>query len=73
MRVIEILESYMTETDLTHKYVSILRCATWHVWPKHSRVVSKTITIPINEQVGSYLRGSIHLVSYENRPRITKY
>jgi hypothetical protein len=63
----------MTKIELTHKYVSILRCATWHVWPERTQVLSKTIIVPIDEQTGFYLYGSIHLVSYENRPRVKIY
>jgi hypothetical protein len=63
----------MTKIELTQKYVSILRCATWHVWPECTHVLSKTIIVPIDEQTGFYLYGSIHLVSYENRPRVKIY
>jgi hypothetical protein len=63
----------MTEINLTYKYVSILRCTTWHVWPEHTRVLSKPIKVPVDERAGLFLYGSIHLVSYENRPRVKIY
>jgi hypothetical protein len=63
----------MTKIELTQKYVSILRCATWHVWPERTQALSKTIIVPIDEKTGFYLYGSIHLVSYENRPRVKIY
>ncbi len=63
----------VAEIEYRHRYVSVLRCRTWHVWPEHARVTSNAITIPVNLGKGIFLVGSIHLVSYEKRPRTKVY
>jgi hypothetical protein len=56
-----------------HRYISILRCRTWHVWPENTDVVTNAISMPIDSKKGIILYASVHLVSYEKRPRAGTY
>jgi hypothetical protein len=51
-----------------YKYVSILRCRTWCIWPSFSRFISKGFAVPVADS-SDPVHLSIHLVSYEPRPR----
>lgn len=53
---------------VNHRYVSILRCRTWCVWPERTRVVSKAFTVPVGSGSAEVICLSVHLVSYEGRP-----
>ncbi len=63
----------MIEKEYRYRYVSILRCRTWHVWPEHVNVMSNAIALPVNLGKEIFLEGSIHLVSYEKRTRAKVY
>lgn len=52
-----------------HKYISILRCRTWCIWPEHSRIISKGMRVPIGSEDNDFIYLRIHLVSYSLRPR----
>lgn len=52
-----------------YKYISILRCRTWCIWPEYSRTVSKGMRVPIGSGDNDFINLSIHLVSYCLRPR----
>ncbi len=56
------------ESSAEFKYVSILRCSTWCVWPPFTNFVSKALTVPLANQ-DNPIYVSVHLVSYEPRPR----
>lgn len=52
-----------------YKYISILRCSTWCIWPAHSRIISKGMSVPIGSGDNDFINLSVHLVSYTLRPR----
>ena len=52
-----------------NQYMSILRCRTWCNWPEQIRAISKAFLIPPETEEYENIYLSIHLVSYEQRPR----
>lgn len=52
-----------------NQYVSILRCRTWCNWPEQIRVISKAFLASRETEEYENIYLSIHLVSYEQRPR----
>jgi hypothetical protein len=63
----------MTAKEYRHRYISVLRCSTWHVWPEHVHITSNAITLPVNLAKGVSLVGSLHLFSYTKRSRSKIY
>ncbi len=61
-------EQAPSERDFRYKYLSILRCRTWCVWPEHNRVSYNAFCVSAPDS-DNYIYLSIHLVSYEGRPR----
>lgn len=60
----------MTSTEeFTHKYVAILRCRTWGVWPEWSQCVLSAYEEPLALPDGRRLVLSIHVATYANRDR----
>jgi hypothetical protein len=56
------------EQYFTYKYLSILRCRTWCVWPEHNSVSNNAFCVSAPDS-DNLIYLSIHLVSYEGRPR----
>lgn len=52
-----------------YKYVAVLRCRTWGHWPVDGRVKSSTLTFGMPDSATSSLALTVHLATYENRPR----
>lgn len=50
--IVDETETMSLEDDFAHKYVAILRCATWHVWAEHTRVMSGAISISTGTNEG---------------------
>ena len=58
------------EVPIRHKYVSILRCRTYCVWPEWREFICPPTMASIridNEVIDLFL--SVHVITYEHRPR----
>lgn len=60
----------MIPEEFKYKYIAILRCRTWGIWPEGQRVVSRGL---VYKSVDNKIGFSVHIVSYEQRPRPENY